>query len=80
MSGKVLVVCGPTASGKTALAVQCAKRLQTEEEISVGISSGAAVAVAKRLANRVENAGKVIVTILPDEGGRYASILHLDGK
>ena len=30
MSGKVLVVCGPTASGKTALAVQCAKRLQTE--------------------------------------------------
>ena len=61
-------------------AVATAKRLQTEEEISVGISSGAAVAVAKRLANRVENAGKVIVTILPDEGGRYASILHLDGK
>ena len=30
MSGKVLVVCGPTASGQTALAVQCAKRLQTE--------------------------------------------------
>lgn len=30
MSGKVLVVCGPTASGKTSLAVECAKRLQTE--------------------------------------------------
>ena len=49
------------------------KRLKDEENLYVGISSGAAVAVAKKLAVRIENAGKTIVTILPDEGGRYAS-------
>jgi cysteine synthase A len=49
-----------------------ARQLYKEEGLYVGISSGAAVAAAKQLAERKENEGKVIVTILPDEGGRYA--------
>lgn len=53
-------------------AVAMAKRLQREEGLSVGISSGAAVVAAQRLALRAENAGKNILTILPDEGSRYA--------
>ena len=56
-------------------ALSMTKRLQTEERLYVGISSGAAVAAAKTLALRRENNGKKIVTILPDEGSRYLSIL-----
>jgi cysteine synthase A len=57
----------------SAEAVAFARRLVREEGILVGISSGAAAAVAVRLAQQPEFAGKMIVTILPDAGERYLS-------
>jgi len=53
--------------------VAMALRLAREEGILSGISCGAAVAVALRLAQLPELAGKTIVTILPDSGERYLS-------
>ena len=54
-------------------AMEYAHRLMQEEGILAGVSCGAAMAVADRLAQREENQDKVIVTILPDSGERYLS-------
>ena len=54
-------------------AFEAAKLLAKTEGISVGISSGAALGVAIELARKEENAGNVIVALLPDSGDRYYS-------
>jgi cysteine synthase A len=60
-------------------AVEYARRLHKEEGITGGISCGAAIAAAVKVAEQPQSRGKTIVVILPDAGERYLSSILFEG-
>ncbi len=60
-------------------AIATAQKLMSEEGILAGISGGAAVAAAIKVAKQAQHKGKTIVVILPDSGERYLSTVLFDG-
>jgi cysteine synthase A len=60
-------------------AIEWAHRLMREEGILAGISCGAAMAAAQRVAEQPQHRGKTIVVILPDSGERYLSTVLFEG-
>ncbi|MCB1253357.1 MAG: pyridoxal-phosphate dependent enzyme, partial [Austwickia sp.] len=69
---EVVTVDAPTA-------VEFARKAATQEGLLVGISAGANLAAAARLAAQPEYAGKTIVTVLCDTGERYLSTILFEG-
>ena len=60
-------------------AIETARKLATLEGIPAGISSGAALACAVRVARRDEMKGLTVVTVLPDSAERYISTALFEG-